>query len=779
MKSVKRRRREFRQDQQKQTSPEPSSLSGVELTAKLGGLYFFSGLPALIYQIVWQRLLVLHSGVGTTSVAIIVAAYLLGIGCGSYLGAGLSRRLSPRQAITAFAIFEVAVAICGFISPWVLYDVLYLHFGWAYANVWVAGGLHFAALIVPTTLMGATLPLMTRALVRDIDLAPRSIGILYGMNTLGAAAGAALAPWLLLPWVGVSGTCSVAAAVNFSVALVALRLRGRLSSSLDATADTLGADALAIEQPTEQAALSPAAAAARDTPFAFWVALYFCGGFVAIGLEILWFRILDVAVKSTAYTFGTLLATYLSCMALGSILGSRHMDRVTQPLSHFLWLQWMITASSAASVLLLLYIPSGWWGMSWLYNYWGEAEPIFPSWQRPWATMALYILLPLFLMGYATYCMGYSFCVLQRGVQREARLSGYRVGVLQAVNIAGCIAGSLAVGLWLLSVLGTAATLQVLVALGGGFAVMGYSLCGRSAKFLGCVATTLLAAWLIPSNNAFWLRLHGHDSTSAAVIAEDVTGVANVAPLSNSDNWRVGVNGKAQSNLPFGGFHSKLGAIPSTLHPNPKSIAIIGLGSGNTAWSAACRDETEEITVFEICTAEALLLPHYKRLGNWRDVNTFLDDQRVKIDGRDARFALMTEERQYDLIEADAIRSNGAFAGYLYSVEFFQLCSTRLKTGGLMCTWAPTPGTILTFTTAFPYVLQLDGGYILVGSNQPITLDREAWAAKFDSPRLSTYLGQDVVRECLTSISQATLYLAEPEPGMPNTDLFPFDEFRN
>jgi len=775
MKLARRRRRDIRTAPQKQWPPEPNSASKASLTAKLAGLYFFSGLPALIYQIVWQRLLVLHSGVGTTSVAIIVAAYLLGIGCGSYLGAGLSRRLSPGQAMTAFAIFELAVAICGFVSPWVLYDVLYQQLGWAYADVWVAGVLHFAALIVPTTLMGATLPLMTRALVRDIDLAPQSIGILYGMNTLGAAAGAALAPWVLLPWVGVAGACSVAAAVNFSVALVALRLRGHLSSVHEGTASQLETAVLASEHPSVSTGIVPA----YTTPFGFWVVLYFCGGFCAIGLEILWFRILDVAVKSTAYTFGTLLATYLSCMALGSIMGTRHLDRVSQPLAHFLWLQWMITASAAASVLLLLYIPSGWWGMSWLYNYWGEPEPIFPSWQSTLATTALYGLLPLFLMGYSTYCMGYSFCVLQRGVQREARLSGYRVGVLQAVNIAGCIAGSLAVGLWLLSALGTAATLQVLVVLGAGFAGMGYILCGRSVKFLACVASTLLAAWLIPNNNVFWLRFHGHNKTSAAVIAEDVTGVASVAPLSNSDSWRVGVNGKAQSNLPFGGFHSKLGAIPSTLHPDPKSIAIIGLGSGNTAWSAACREETEEIIVFEICTAEALLLPQYKRLGNWPDVNTFLDDPRVKIDGRDARFALMTEERQYDLIEADAIRSNGAFAGYLYSVEFFQLCRKRLNTGGLMCTWAPTPGTILTFTTAFPHVLQLDGGYILVGSNQPISLDREAWAAKFDGTQLSAYLGEDVVRECLTSISQATLYSMEPEPGMPNTDLFPFDEFRN
>lgn len=770
-------RRESRRSQSTPETPLARATSTGDMLLRLGGLYFFSGIPALIYQIVWQRLLVLHSGVGTTSVSIIVAAYLLGIGVGSFGGAWLSRRLSPAQALTAFAMFELSVAVCGFASPRMLYDVLYQQFGWAYANVFVAGLLHFAALIVPTTLMGATLPLMTRALVQDSQLAPKSISLLYGLNTLGAAAGAALAPWVLLPWVGVQGACSVAAALNFSVALVALRLRGRLTAS-SLTTGSLAKGSQSLSGATERATPVPVEAQ-QQAPFAWWVTLYFCSGFAAIGLEIVWFRILDVAVKSTAYTFGTLLATYLACMAVGSIVGARRIDQLQRPLSHFLWLQWLITATSATAVLILLYTPGNWWGMSWLVSYWSQPEPIFPAWENLLAGAGLYILLPLFLMGYATTCMGYSFCVLQRGVQHDAQLCGYKVGVLQAVNIAGCIAGSLLVGLWLLNVLGTAHTLRVLVLVGGGFAVLGGCVVGWSGRFVGCLAGTAVLALLLPNNQGFWLRLHGHDRGSSAIVAEDVTGVACIAPDPSPSKWRVSVNGKAQSNVPFGGFHSKLGAIPSTLHPLPESIAIIGLGSGNTAWSAACRSETTEITVFEICTAEALLLPHYPQLGQWTDVNTFLQDSRVKIDGRDARFVLMTEDRQYDLIEADAIRSNGAFAGYLYSLEFFKLCGSRLKPGGFMCTWAPTPGTVLTFTQAFPHVLQLDGGLLLIGSNEPIALDREAWGAKFDNSPISAYLGEAVVRECLTSIQQAVMYIPGGERGMPNTDLFPFDEFRN
>jgi spermidine synthase len=750
----------------KKKGTEVSAVPGDDgLTLKLATIYFVSGIPALIYQTVWQRLLVLHSGVGTTSVAIIVAAYMLGIGLGSMIGGRVSRVVTPAQALAGFAVLEVLMSLCAISSRFVLYDLLYQRFGWLYSELWLACILHIATLLLPTSMMGATLPLMTRALVTDAQSAPHSVSLLYGFNTLGAACGAMLGPWCLLPYVGVVGALSVGAALNFSIAMSALFIRSRLANH------AVRRQATDVDRTPQSVTSSPS--------FGTWMTLYFVGGLCAIGLEIIWFRILDVAVKSTSFTFGTVLGTYLACMAIGSIAGARHVERIAQPLRVFLWTQIVILVAAAAAVLIMVYYPTSWFGSGWLIHFWGSYNGVFPSAEKLGPTLILYFGLPLFLMGPATFLMGYSFSVLQRGVQRDALTSGYRVGLLQAANIAGCTVGSLLVGLWLLAAIGTLNTLRVMVAIGSTFAVVGIFATPWRKQFVGGLVGLAAFAGLIPEANHLWRRLHG-DADPRSFIAEDITGIAALTPEPDGVQWRMSASGKGQSYLPFGGVHSKLGALPVTLHPNPKSLAIIGLGSADTAWAAACRPETSSITVFEICTPEETVLRSLAARGGFPQLQQFLADPRIRFDGRDGRHSLMTETVTYDLIEADAIRPNGSYAGYLYSIEFFQLCAKRLKSGGMMCAWSPTPRTHVTFRQVFPHVIELDQNTVLIGSAQPIELNLDEWRARIRSTAVADYLGPTVVEQCLGSIVHAQVL---PPPGdVPtewiNTDLFPFDEFQ-
>ncbi len=283
-------------------------------------------------------------------------------------------------------------------------------------------------------------------------------------------------------------------------------------------------------------------------------------------------------------------------------------------------------------------------------------------------------------------------------------------------------------------------------------------------------------ALVLPTDNRLWLRLHGQVASSEMVIVEDVSGVAAAGPEVDAPKWRVSANGKSQSSLPFSGFHCKLGALPATLHSNPQQIAIIGLGSGSTAWAASCRSTTQSIKVFEICTSEAPLLHSLAASGKHSGLDAFLKDTRIEIIGRDARHSLMTSDQRYDIIETDAIRPNNAYAGYLYSLEFFELCRSRLAPGGLMC-WSPTSGTFSTFRQAFPHVLALDGGLLLIGSSEPLVLNRDAWKSIVSSSEVANYLGVDVVNECLSSIDSATTTAEQFEVPMINRDLFPYDEF--
>ncbi len=187
--------------------------------------------------------------------------------------------------------------------------------------------------------------------------------------------------------------------------------------------------------------------------------LTFFTGLVAIWLEILWFRIIDVGVKSTAFTFGTVLCVYLVCMGLGSVYASSWTSRVRQPLTAFLWAQLVVIGSATLVLILMLALPTQQAAqlplIGWVYAYWSQGDPANPNVVSLATTLGLYALFPLILMGPSALAMGYSFTMLQLGTQQIGDSAGYRLGLLQAANICGCAIGSLCVGLLLIDSLGT------------------------------------------------------------------------------------------------------------------------------------------------------------------------------------------------------------------------------------------------------------------------------------------------------------------------------------
>jgi hypothetical protein len=238
-----------------------------------------------VYQVAWQRILALQSGVGIYSVAAIVAAFMLGLGAGSHGGGLLSMRLSARTALLAFALVELGIGAFGAISAWLYYDVLFVRASWLYTPVWRAALVHLAVLLPPTFLMGMSLPLLARATVVDTRSAGRTLGLLYGINLLGAALGALLAPWWFIRFYGIRGATFAAAALNLFAGATGLAAGARGTASGRCF--------------PARAAGESAAAAART--FRSWILLYALSGFCALSLEVVWFRVLDVALKSNAH----------------------------------------------------------------------------------------------------------------------------------------------------------------------------------------------------------------------------------------------------------------------------------------------------------------------------------------------------------------------------------------------------------------------------------------------------------------------------------------------
>lgn len=707
-------------------------------------LFVLSGTASLVYQVVWQRILALASGVGVVSVSVIVGAFMLGLGLGSEAGGRAARALSPRAALQGFAAVEGFLAVFGSVSVWLYYDVLFSGFTPLFGNLATAATIEILALLPPTFAMGLSLPLLVRACVTDDATAAKTVTALYGINVLGAAAGAFATPWLLLRHGSVTQAAAIAAALNAVVALAALAL----ARNADAT-------------PVGARPGGEAGDGAHDAPIGLWVALYATSGFLALGLEMVWFRVVDVVLKSTAYTFGTVLGLYLLGVAIGT-LGGRH-DLRKSPLATFLALETLIGVWAIGSVLLLAWAPAHWPLMATLIEsmkeYRGQLGPDADA-----ATLRLYVLIPSFLFLVPTIAMGMAFPALQRAVQMSARESPRRTGLLQAANILGSLVGSLVVGLLALEALGTTGALRALGLIAAGFAILGWR---RFGAGLFAVPTVVLLALVaaIPDNATFWQRLHGR-ADARSIVSEDASSV--VALTRNArGGYRVSVNGFGHSRLPYAGIQTQLGVMPLVWHEAPRRIAIIGLGSGNTAWAALGRADVERVVVYEIAPPQKPALEALRARGEFPALDDLLRDPRLELRMGDGRHGLATRDETFDAIEIDALYPFVAWSGNIYSREFFELCRDRLAPRGMLVAWAPTPRVLRTIEAVFPFV-RIFPGDVVVASRT--ALPTEPTLASLDA-RFGALI-DDEFRQGVTASRPA-----ERRPGDVNRDLDPRDEF--
>ena len=689
-------------------SPEDAPAIGPARFTLVGLAFLASGAAALVYQVVWQRILALHTGMGITSIALIVSAFMAGLGLGSHAGGVLSARVDPPRALRLFATIEILVGLFASLSCRLYYDLPERFLPGLYGSTLGMGCAHFLALVVPTFLMGMSLPFLVRAMVRDTATASRTIGTLYGINVLGASLGALVTPWLLIRFQGMEG------AVLWGVAGNALAGSAALLAGVGA-------------KRTPEAAPEASAAPLLDplsSSLGLWAVLYAVSGFTALALEILWFRLIDVSVKSTAFTFGTVLCVYLLGLGTGSLLGAWNASRFRRPLRAFLLIQCLLLLYSSLAVAALARLPKTAPGYRWFFGYWAQDAffQLGADW-TPSTLLRLYLLLPMALYGPPTVLMGLAFTALQRAVQDDPRTSGRKVGLLQAANIAGCAAGSLLVGLALLDHLGTTGSLRLLLVLGLVFLAVLARHAGARAALPWAIALAL-AFLALPGQDALWTRLHGvTDESRPSFIGEDASAVSAMTP-GQPGHWRVTVNGLPHSWIPFEGLHTLLGAVPAIVHPGPSEVAVIG----------------RSVDVFEIAGAQPRLLHALAAATAAPDLERFLSDPRMRVQVADGRHALLRSERRYDLIQVDALYRTSAMSGTLYSVEFFRLCARRLKPGGIVCTQAPGRRAALSLAAAVPHGLDL--GNIVIGSNDPLPVDLPAWRARLAA--VTDYFGAEV-----------------------------------
>ena len=741
----------------------------IQATSLLFALYFISGFTALLYQVAWQRMLGLFSGSDVRSVTIIVASYLLGLGLGNLLGGSTSDRLTNRQCVMVYGCCNLGIASFALASRFIFYDLLFLRLQYLAQSLAVTLGIVFISLLIPTVLMGISLPMLSKAINRSTDGAASSIGWLYGFNTLGSGVGTLVSGWYIVGTLGYARTVYLGAAFSTFVGISALILASRFPNY------NYG-DRQNISKPETNIDNKQLAVRAADS-LQTWYVLIFLAGFTAISWEILWFRVLDIALQSNAYTYAHLLAFVLIGSAIGSTIGAKAIAYIRHPKRTFLIIQGVISLYSAIAI----------WGIG---LYW-QAHPDLRSGEgfiNPnnigAEVLFKYLVIPGVMTILPSLLMGFYFPLVQKAVQQNDRQIGKRVGEILLANILGNTLGSLLTGLVLIDWLGTAGSLRLLLVIGLGFL---FALRPKLIKNLFTIILIIISAVAIaifPSNNRLWAALHAVDPQAYFIVAEDSTSVAAIAETNGKG--KLLASGQMQANFPYLHIHGLLGSIPALLHPNPTEVMIIGLGSGGTPHTIGINPVTEEIKIIELLGAELPVLQEYADKPAGEPLKHLFQDSRYKIIIGDGRRELTVSDQKFDIIEADAIQPWRSRAGMLYSQEFFEEVRSRLKPGGFFVQWDVGSGAQQTMRSVFPHVTRVGMAgnlWILIGSDEPVDFDKKRLLDRLEQPKVTSFLEQAGIDPVKVRKDVGNAYVQmfssnngnKPQPF--NTDLFPRGEY--
>ena len=735
-------------------------------TTILFTLFFVSGFTALLYQVAWQRMLGLFSGSDVRSVTIVVASYLLGLGLGNLISSRHSDRFNSRQCVQTYGLCNLGIALFAVSSRFLFYDLLFLRLQYLARSPFLMLGIVLVSLLIPTTFMGLSLPLLSKAINRDVDQAASRIGWLYGVNTLGSGLGTLISGWYIVGTFGYEKTIYLGAVFSTCVSLTALMI-----------AQQFGKDHYGVSQNTTS--IAPPRQR-KQKSIKEWYLLVFLSGFAAISWEIIWFRVLDIALQSNAYTYAHLLAFVLVSNGMGSLLGAKAVPHIRHPKKAFLLIQGIVAVYSAIAIWLAAFI----WQT---YPQLRADEGYINLDNFDFSLVFKYLIVPGVMMIVPNLLLGFYFPLVQKAIQRDGKAIAKRVGSILVANILGNVLGSLLTGLVLLDNLGTSGSIKLLCAIGLSFLVA-IRPNWLQAKFtLLLTIITLIALVMFPPNHQFWAALQGIQPDDYFIVAEDSTSVAAITESNNQG--KLYASGQVQANFPYMHIHGLLGSIPALLHPHPTDVMIIGLGSGGTPHSIGTNPVTKKIKIVELLGAELTVLKKYAKTPVGEPLNNLFSDPRYQIVIGDGRRELALSQQKFDIIEADAIQPWRSRAGMLYSQDFFREVRSKLKPGGFFVEWNVGAGTKKTMLSVFPHVTSIGLGeeknlWILIGSDHPVDFDRERLLAKLDSPPIIDFMeskvGIDVaqVRQDVKSAAVETYSQAKDgKPKKVNTDLFPRGEY--
>ena len=704
------------------SAPPPAVAARLRTAPRLvllAGCFLSSGMAGLVYQTAWTQQFALTFGASELAVVAVLAAYMAGLTVGA--AAGERWLTSIRRPVLAYGLLELGIGASALGVPLALSlanRVQVALLGGA-GGLPEAGGLatvafhlaaSFAILMVPTALMGATLPLLARyAVERDEDLGPR-VGALYTVNTVGAAVGTLVAGFLLLPRLGLARTVWVGVALNALAFALATPLFRSTAPARPPEADG---------EPLEHGYLLPLLLASSAVSFTY---------------EVLWTRLLTFVMGGSVYAFSTMLATFLTGIALGAAAASRF-GRGTQAARRgFVLAQWGAAALSLAAFRFSDHLPR----LAERLATMGTGT--LPS----GVALSAVALLP------GAVCIGSTFPFAVRILARHAGQAGAATARAYAWSTVGAVLGAVAGGLWALPALGFAGTVRAL-AVTSLLLALASSLLGqpRLPRLALAAGLSMLVPLLVPPRTPWRLLCHSSmpRAFQGSVVSLGVGRGATVVVLDQGGEWRLTSNGLPESAIEGPGARPSRYAVAHWLallavaaRPDARSLMVVGLGAGKTVENVPSSIESIDVVELEPEMVRANLALAGRR---GRDP---LADPRVRVHLNDARSALLLTGRRFDAIASQPSHPWTAGAAHLYTREFFQLVSDRLSDDGVFVLWMGQPfvdeallRTLLaTLRSVFPHVEAYDprpgGSLLFLSARRPLRIAETAGRAISAAP---------------------------------------------
>lgn len=789
---------------------------GRALRAAIPVTFLFSGVSALFYQVIWLRQLSTVFGNTTLAISVTLTAFMTGLAVGSYaLG-----RLGDRAArpFRAYAWLEIGIGLYGLASLKLLHAV---HAGYValaahlpFDSFWLVSfqfWASFLALVIPTALMGGTLPVASKGYVRQLDAVGRDVGRLYGINTLGAALGVLSVGFFLLPVLGLQASVFIAACINLLVGIAVL--------GLDAAAKPDAPSAAAIASPRVRSDLASEAITPSFPRGQLGIVIvgFAVSGFSGLALEVAWTRALSLYTGSSVYAFSAILLSVLIGIAVGSLEVARIADR------HRITLDWFAGAQIGASLSTLALV-LGYNSLCFLFlNIVARFAPSYAM------VLGLEVVIIVGCLLLPTVFSGATLPILSRVYVRQSATLSRRLGFLYAANTVGCIMGAFAAGFILIPAIGLRGTVLLCAAFYMATAAAVLFSQRGSRRELAVISLAALAVAIIfmprwrPDlmSSGFFRNFYGDAQTAKRhvlgerkVIFYREGSLATVAvvrwlpPTERSQQRRRGslppvtpVTGESARSLIINGkvdasdvpeemdTQTMLAHLPMLLAPRTADALVVGLGSGTTAGAAALYP-VRRIDCIEIEPTVLDAARYFRHIN--RDV---FADPRFHLIFADARNYLAATRRAYDVIICEPSNPWVAGVASLFTVEHFRALRGRLADDGVICQWLQLyemsprdmASVVATFVNVFPdatlwWTSRTHVDVALIAQKHPWKADLSRIAARSQAyPRVARDLR---LAQCPQPITVLSLLALGPQDlrrlsryGQLNTDDLPELEF--